>query len=156
MNSTVEHEIFLHIVPNILTLFDTLVLLGTLNTSAGNNISNVSAVSKTPPSAIKIAVKDPKLFQPGKMMLEKMIDPVWLAQSKLEAANIANANKLLVISSHVCARITLITTNSNSNSPNSFFYTESIQQFWPGGRLFSRPVAAGAIFARAIHEEARG
>lgn len=67
-------------------------MLGTLNTSSGNNISNVSAVTKTPPSAIKNTVKDSKLFSTG-----KTIDPVWLAQTK-EAANIVNANKLLVIS----------------------------------------------------------
>jgi len=36
-------------------------------------------------------VKDPKLFQSG-----KTIDPAWLAQTKMEAANIVNANKLLV------------------------------------------------------------
>ncbi|XP_072743913.1 uncharacterized protein Isha [Anoplolepis gracilipes] len=63
---------------------------GTLNTSSGNNISNISAVTKTPPSAIKNAVKDSKLFSTG-----KTIDPVWLAQTKVEAANIVNANKLL-------------------------------------------------------------
>ncbi|XP_025989646.1 SR-related and CTD-associated factor 4 isoform X2 [Solenopsis invicta] len=61
---------------------------GTLNTSSGNNLSNVSAVTKTPPSAIKNAVKDSKLFPSG-----KTIDPVWLAQTKMEAA--VNANKLL-------------------------------------------------------------
>lgn len=72
--------------------FNISILLGTLNTSAGNNISNISAVSKTPPSAIKNAVKDPKLFPPG-----KMIDPAWLAQTKAETANLVNANKLLVI-----------------------------------------------------------
>jgi len=78
-------------------------LLGTLNTSSGNNLSNVSAVTKTPPSAIKNAVKDPKIFPSG-----KTIDPVWLAQTKMEAA--VNANKLLVILSlflclyytHIC------------------------------------------------------
>jgi RNA-binding protein 16 len=37
-------------------------------------------------------VKDPKLFQSG-----KTIDPAWLAQTKMEAANIVNANKLLVM-----------------------------------------------------------
>ncbi|KAL6447499.1 hypothetical protein ACFW04_000014 [Cataglyphis niger] len=63
---------------------------GTLNTSSGNNISNVSTVTKTPPSAIKNVVKDSKLFSTG-----KTIDPVWLAQTKVEAANIVNANKLL-------------------------------------------------------------
>lgn len=68
-------------------------MLGTLNTSSGNNISNVSTVTKTPPSAIKNVVKDSKLFSTG-----KTIDPVWLAQTKVEAANIVNANKLLVIS----------------------------------------------------------
>lgn len=68
---------------------------GTLNTSSGNNLSNVSAVTKTPPSAIKNAVKDPKLFPSG-----KTIDPVWLAQTKMEAA--VNANKLLVIPYHMC------------------------------------------------------
>jgi len=60
--------------------------------SSGNNLSNVNAVTKTPPSAIKNAVKDPKLFPPG-----KTIDPAWLAQTKMEAANIVNANKFLVI-----------------------------------------------------------
>lgn len=68
------------------------MLLGTLNTSAGNNMSNMSTVSKTPPSAVKNAVKDPKLFPPG-----KTIDPAWLAQTKVETANLVNANKLLVI-----------------------------------------------------------
>lgn len=66
-------------------------MLGTLNTSSGNNISNVSAVTKTPPSTIKNTVKDSKLFSTG-----KTIDPVWLAQTKVEAANLVNANKLLV------------------------------------------------------------
>jgi len=63
-----------------------------LNASSGNNLSNVNAVTKTPPSAIKNAVKDPKLFPSG-----KTIDPAWLAQTKMEAANIVHANKLLVI-----------------------------------------------------------
>lgn len=71
-----------------------LILIGTLNASSGSNLSNVSAVTKTPPSTIKNAAKDPKLFPSG-----KTIDPVWLAQTKMEAA--VNANKLLVILSHM-------------------------------------------------------
>lgn len=73
-----------------------LIFLGTLNTSSGN-MSNSGAITKTPPSAIKNAVKDQKLFPSG-----KTIDPAWLAQTKMEAANIVNANKLLVMYLCVC------------------------------------------------------
>lgn len=99
-------------------------MLGTLNASSGNNLSNVSAVTKTPPSAIKNAVKDPKLFPSG-----KTIDPVWLAQTKMEAA--VNANKLLVIS-HIILHIIHIFAEDLLNF--IVFYTESIQ-FWSDGFL---------------------
>ncbi|XP_011263700.1 protein SCAF8 [Camponotus floridanus] len=84
---------------------------GTLNTSSGNNISNVSAVTKTPPSTIKNTVKDSKLFSTG-----KTIDPVWLAQTKVEAANIVNANKLLNQS------------NSSQMDPSIFDQLQCLQQ----------------------------
>jgi hypothetical protein len=68
-----------------------ILFLGVLNTSTGNNISNLSTVSKTSPSTTKNTQKDQKLFTTA-----KPIDPAWLAQTKMETANIVNANKLLV------------------------------------------------------------
>lgn len=67
-----------------------LSFLGTLNTSSTNNTSNTGTAVKTPPLTAKNAVKDQKIFSSA-----KPIDPVWLAQTKIETANIVNA-KLLV------------------------------------------------------------
>lgn len=64
---------------------------GVVNASSGNNVSNISAASKTSPSTAKNTPKDQKLFTNA-----KPIDPAWLAQTKMETANIVNANKLLV------------------------------------------------------------
>lgn len=68
-----------------------LLLSGTLNVSTTNNASNTGSSVKTPPLTVKNTVKDQKLFSSA-----KPIDPAWLAQTKMETANIVNANKLLV------------------------------------------------------------
>lgn len=68
-----------------------MLFVGTLSVSATNNVSNTGTSVKTPPLTAKNAVKDQKLFSSA-----KPIDPVWLAQTKMETANIVNANKLLV------------------------------------------------------------
>lgn len=63
---------------------------GTLNASSSNNLSNINSITKTPPG-VKSTPKDQKQFSSS-----KQIDPAWLAQTKLETANMVNANKLLV------------------------------------------------------------
>lgn len=63
---------------------------GTLNISSTNNVSNTGTSVKTPPLTAKNVVKDQKIFSSA-----KPIDPAWLAQTKMETANIVNANKLL-------------------------------------------------------------
>lgn len=68
-----------------------LKIIGTLNVPSTNNASNTASAVKTPPLSAKNAVKDQKLFSSA-----KPIDPAWLAQTKMETANIVNANKLLV------------------------------------------------------------
>lgn len=60
---------------------------GALN-ATGNNLSNLGSITKTPPGG-KNPPKDQKMFN------TKTIDPAWLAQTKLETANMVNANKLL-------------------------------------------------------------
>lgn len=60
---------------------------GALNTSS-NNLSGLSSISKSSPG-VKGTPKDQKMFS------GKTIDPAWLAQTKLEAANMVNANKML-------------------------------------------------------------
>lgn len=67
------------------------VITGFLNTSAGNNVNNLNVVSKSSPSTAKNTPKDQKIFSAA-----KPIDPAWLAQTKMETANMVNANKLLV------------------------------------------------------------
>lgn len=62
-----------------------------MNISSTNNVSNTGTSIKTPPLTAKNAVKDQKIFSSA-----KPIDPAWLAQTKMETANIVNANKLLV------------------------------------------------------------
>ena len=61
-----------------------------MNAPAGNNIVT-STPSKTSPSPAKSTPKDQKVFTTS-----KPIDPLWLAQTKMETANLVNANKLLV------------------------------------------------------------
>lgn len=65
----------------------------------GVNAANANA--KASPT-MKNASKDPKMFANA-----KTIDPAWLAQTKMETANMVNAHKLLV-SFYVCyfSRIT--------------------------------------------------
>ncbi|XP_046471550.1 SR-related and CTD-associated factor 4 isoform X1 [Neodiprion pinetum] len=63
---------------------------GTLNVTNASNLSSISAVTKTPPSAVKNTPKDQKMFPSS-----KSIDPAWLAQTKMETANIANASKMM-------------------------------------------------------------
>ncbi|XP_014233999.1 splicing factor, arginine/serine-rich 15 [Trichogramma pretiosum] len=57
--------------------------------SNGNNLST-STPLKSLPSTAKNTPKDQKLFTTA-----KPIDPAWLAQTKMETANIVNANKLM-------------------------------------------------------------
>ena len=61
-----------------------------LKLSTGNNLSNLSSITKTPPGN-KGTPKEQKQFSSS-----KQIDPAWLAQTKLETANMVNANKILV------------------------------------------------------------
>lgn len=75
----------------ILDIEYSLLFLGTLNISSTNNVSNTGTSVKTPPLTAKNVVKDQKIFSSA-----KPIDPAWLAQTKMETANIVNANKLLV------------------------------------------------------------
>lgn len=75
----------------IISDIEYLLFLGTLNISSTNNVSNTSTSVKTSPLTAKNAVKDQKIFSSA-----KPIDPAWLAQTKMETANIVNANKLLV------------------------------------------------------------
>lgn len=75
----------------IISDIEYLLFLGTLNISSTNNVSNTGTSVKTSPLTAKNAVKDQKIFSSA-----KPIDPAWLAQTKMETANIVNANKLLV------------------------------------------------------------
>lgn len=61
-----------------------------MNASSGNNLM-LNQVSKPSPPMSKNILKEQKFFSSG-----KSIDPAWLAQTKMETANMANANKLLV------------------------------------------------------------
>lgn len=81
----------------IISDIEYLLFLGTLNISSTNNVSNTGTSVKTSPLTAKNAVKDQKIFSSA-----KPIDPAWLAQTKMETANIVNANKLLVSLAYIC------------------------------------------------------
>ena len=59
-----------------------------INIFLGVNVANANAKSSP---TIKSTPKDQKMFSSG-----KTIDPAWLAQTKMETANMVNAHKLLV------------------------------------------------------------
>lgn len=66
-----------------------------MNTTNVGNLGSINPVTKTPPTSVsKGTPKDQKLFTSSSS--SKSIDPVWLAQTKMETANIANANKMMV------------------------------------------------------------
>lgn len=78
-------------------------------------------------------MKDQKLFSSA-----KPIDPVWLAQTKMETANIVNANKLLVYSTFAYLHIFPSLKLALTTIPISFV---GAVEFQSNGCFFSPPFA---------------